>query len=429
MQRLVVICLLGMALLSWAGAPATAKSGSGPVWQIEIADTINPGTADFLKTGLARAAEADAACVVIRVDTPGGLVEAMREMVRDIMASPVPVVVYVAPAGARATSAGAFLVLAGHVAAMAPATHLGAASPVGAGGQDVGGTMKKKAFSDLEALIVSIAKERGRPAELAKAMVSQAKSFDSTEALKQGLVDIIAPDLGSLLKKIAGRRVKTAGGERTIEVAGKAIHYHTPGLRERLLSILANPNLAYILLMIGMMGLYFELAHPGGIFPGVIGGLSLILAFFAMSTLPVSYAGLALLGLSVVFFVAEILVVSKGLFALGGAISLVLGSIMLFESDEEMLRVSMSVLVPTALAVVVFFGTVTFLAVRAQISKASTGAEGMVGLTGVVVEPGKVRVHGELWRSDNGAAMVPGRQVKVVGMDGLVLRVEPLDEP
>ena len=212
-------------------------------------------------------------------------------------------------------------------------------------------------------------------------------------------MDFIAPDLGSLLKMLDGREVKTSAGERTIHTAGKNLHFHTPGLREKLLSILANPNLAYILLMIGMMGLYFELAHPGGVFPGVIGGLALILAFFAMSTLPVSYAGLALLGLAVIFFVAELLVASKGLLALGGAVSLVLGSIMLFDSDEEMLRVSLSILLPTALGVVGFFGTVTYLAVRAQVARATTGSEGMVGLKGVVIEPGKVMVRGELWRA------------------------------
>lgn len=426
MKRMLLAMLACAALLLAVSPWAQSAPGAGAIWQIEIPDTINPGTAEFLKNGLAKAAEADAACVVIKLDTPGGLVDSMREMVRDIMASPVPVVLFVAPAGARATSAGAFLVLAGHIAAMAPATHLGAASPVGAGGQDVGGTMAKKVFSDLEALITSIAKERGRPAEQAKAMVSKAQSFDATEAKKLGLVDIIAPDLGALLKKIAGRTVKTAAGERTIVVAGKAIHYHTPDLRERLLSILANPNLAYILLMIGMMGLYFELSNPGAIFPGVIGGVSLILAFFAMSTLPVSYAGLALLGLAVVFFVAELLVVSKGLLALGGAVSLVLGSIMLFESDEEMFRVSLSVLIPTALAVVSFFGLVTFLAIKAQVSRSATGSEGMVGLIGVVKAPGKVLVAGELWRYQSSDVLVTGQEVRVTNIDGLSLKVTPV---
>jgi membrane-bound serine protease (ClpP class) len=255
-------------------------------------------------------------------------------------------------------------------------------------------------------------------------MVTEARSFDSSEAKKLGLIDLTAADLGELLTKLNGRVVTTAGGQRRIETAGKAISFHKPGLREKILSVLADPNLAYILLMVGMMGLYFELANPGAILPGVVGGISLILAFFAMSTLPISYAGLALLGLGVAMFVAEILVVSKGLLSLGGAISLVLGSIMLFESDDEMMKVSLGVLLPTAAGVVLFFGAVTYLAVRAQVGKSSTGREGMVGLRGVAVAPNKIRVMGELWTVASDSPLTPGQAVEVVGMDGLTLRVK-----
>lgn len=430
-RALLAAALAGLCLILGAVTTPAAKppAGKGAVWVVEIADTINPGTADLFERGLKRAIEADAVCLVLKLDTPGGLVDSMRQMVKAIMASPVPVVVYVAPAGARAASAGAFLLLAGHVAAMAPATNVGAAAPVGAGGQDIKGTMAKKATSDLKAMISSLAKERGRDPKLAMEMVSEARSFDAGEAKKLGLVDLIAPDLGSLLAGLAGREVQTAAGPRRIEVAGKPLHFHTPGWREKLLSVLASPNLAYILLMIGMMGLYFELSNPGAILPGVIGGISLILAFFAMSALPVSYAGLALLGLAVVFFVAEILVVSKGLLALAGAVSLVLGSIMLFDSDDELMRVSVSVLLPTVIGVLIFFGTVTYLAVRSQIRRASTGQEGMVGMVGLVAEQGKVKIMGELWQARSDTPLILGQQVMVRSVNGLVLEVEPLGGP
>lgn len=425
-----LLCLVVWAMTIWAG-PAWAadepRAGAGPVWVIETSDTVNPATAEFLESGIAQANEADAALIVIRLDTPGGLVDSMRGMVKAIMGSNAPVVVFVAPAGARAASAGAFLLLAGHVAAMAPATNVGAASPVGGQGEDVKGTMGKKITADLSAMIKSLAKERGRDPKLAEEMVTEARSFDSTEAKKLGLIDLVAADLGGLLTALNGRVVNTAGGSRKIVTAGKTISFHTPGLREKILSVLASPNLAYILLMIGMMGLYFELSNPGAIFPGVLGGISLILAFFAMSALPISYAGLALLGLGVVMFIAEILVVSKGLLSLAGAVCLVLGSIMLFESDDQMMRVSLSVLVPTAAAVILFFGTVTYLAVRSQVKRATTGREGMVGRRGVAVGPDRVRVMGELWRAASDAPLTPGQAVEVVSMEGLSVRVRVLE--
>ena len=288
-----------------------------------------------------------ASLVVIRLDTPGGLVTSMRQMVKAILACPVPVVVYVSPAGARATSAGAFLMLAAPVAAMAPATHVGAAHPVGGQGQDIKGTMGEKAVSDLKALAVSLAKRRGRDPKLAEQMVVKSTSFDALKAKELGLADMVARDLGDLLQALQGRKVSTvADGEKVIDTKGQTIRFHQPGWREKLLSLLASPNLAYILLMIGLAGLYFELSHPGAIFPGVVGGLALILAFFAMSTLPVSYAGLALIGLAVVLFFAEIKITSYGMLSLAGAASLILGSVMLFKSGERVVAVSLTVLVP-----------------------------------------------------------------------------------
>ncbi len=420
--------LLAAALLLAGGALAAgqkpAMTGAGPVWVIRLHDSINPGSAHFLERGLKEAAAADSCLVVLELDTPGGLVDSMRGMVRAILASPVPVCVYVAPAGARAASAGAFLVLAGQVAAMSPASNLGAAHPVASGGGDIKGAMAEKAVQDLSAMIASLAEQRGRDPNLARSMVTGSKSFDAGQAKEMGLVDLIAPDLGSLLKALQGRVVTTAAGRRTIATAGRNLHYLQPSARDKLISLLANPNLAYILMMIGLMGLYFELSNPGAIFPGVIGGMALILALFAMSTLPVSYTGLALIGLSVVLFIAEIKVTSHGLLSLAGAASLVLGSVMLFDDPSRLIVVSLTVLVPTVATVVAFFVAVTWLAMRAQLSRSSTGSEGLVGRSGVMVAQGKARVLGELWRVKGPEDLAPGEPVLVRKVEGLTLWVE-----
>ncbi|MCB2193014.1 MAG: nodulation protein NfeD [Deltaproteobacteria bacterium] len=426
MPRYLVSMLLALLLaLALCGA-ASAQGADGQVWVIELSDTINPGSAEYLVDGLEQAAMASASLVVIRLDTPGGLVTSMREIVKAILACPVPVVVYVAPAGARATSAGAFIMLAAPVAAMAPATHVGAAHPVGGQGQDIKGTMGEKAVSDLKALAVSLAKRRGRDPKLAEEMVVKSTSFDALKAKELGLADIVARDLGALLQALQGRKVTTAAGEKVIDTKGVTIRFHRPGWREKLLSLLASPNLAYILLMIGLAGLYFELSHPGAVFPGVVGGLALILAFFAMSTLPVSYAGLALIGLAVVLFFAEIKITSYGMLSLAGAASLILGSVMLFKSGETVVAISLTVLIPTALAMILFFGGVAFLAGKAQLSKAVTGQEGLVGAAGVVVDAGRVRLMGELWRYNSSESLEPGQKVEVVEVKGLEIQVRPL---
>ncbi len=427
---LLVLVTAGLAFgPARAAGPATPAAGRGPVFVIELKDTVNPGSADYLAAGLEAAAEADAACAVIQLDTPGGLVDSMRVMVKAILAAPIPVVTYVAPSGARAASAGAFLVLAAPVAAMAPATNLGAAHPVGSGGKDIKGVMAEKVVADLKAMITGLAKRRGRNPEPAAKMVTESASYDAGQAKELGLVDILAHDLGQLLAALEGRVVQTAAGPVRIVSKGKTLRFFEPSLRHKILSLFANPNLAYILLMIGLMGLYFELSTPGAVLPGVVGGLALILALFAMSALPVSYTGLALIGLSVVLFIAEIYVISGGVLAVGGAVALVLGSVMLFDTDNELLKVSLSVLIPTVAGVVVFFGVITWLAMRAQLKKASTGSEGLVGQKGVVVAPGQVRVVGELWRAHSARPLEPGQEVIVTKVEGLLLSVEPLRAP
>lgn len=426
MPRYLILPLMLLLLGLAAPAPVLAQPGQGQVWVIELSDTINPGSSQFLVDGLEQAAVADASLVVIRLDTPGGLVTSMREMVKAILACPVPVVVYVAPAGARATSAGAFIMLAAPLTAMAPATHVGAAHPVGGQGEDIKGIMGEKAVSDLSALAMSLAKRRGRDPKLAEEMVVKSTSFDAMKAKELGLADIVARDLGALLAALQGRKVATVAGEKVIDTKGQTIYFHRPGWRDKLLSLLASPNLAYILLMIGLAGLYFELSHPGAVFPGVVGGLALILAFFAMSTLPVSYAGLALIGLAVVLFFAEIKITSYGLLSLGGAVSLILGSVMLFKSGEKVVAISLTVLVPTALAMILFFGGVAYLAGKAQLAKSVTGREGLLGTAGVVVDAGRVRLLGELWRYESNEPLEPGQKVEVTGVRGLEVQVRPL---
>ncbi|MFH1058494.1 MAG: NfeD family protein [Pseudomonadota bacterium] len=408
-----------------AAPAAPAPGGQGPVWVIELKDNVNPGSARYLVEALQQAAAADAALAVIQLDTPGGLVESMRAMVQAILAAPIPVAVYVAPSGARAASAGAFLVLAAPLAAMAPATQVGAAHPVGAGGQDIKGAMAGKVTQDLMAMARGLAQRRGRPPEVAERMVRESLSLEAGQALKDGVIDVLASDLGSLLGQLEGVTVATAAGPRTITSRGRALVFHTPDWRESLLSALANPNLAYILLMIGLAGLYFELSHPGAIFPGVVGGLALILAFFAMSTLPVSYAGLALIILAVLLFILEIKVVSGGLLALGGAGALILGSIMLFDSPGQLTALSLSVLLPTLITVIAFFGGVAWVAAKAQRAQAVTGAEGLIGQRAVALDAGRVRVLGEIWRAKAAAPFAAGQELIVTKVDGLTLSVEP----
>lgn len=435
-MRLVRPVLLAalLLLLAWvlgaagpalaAEAPGPAPAGSGPVWVIRLHGTINPGSAHYLERALTDANADAASLVVLELDTPGGLVDSMRAMVRAILASNAPVCVYVAPAGARAASAGAFLVLAGQVAAMSPASNLGAAHPVSGGGGDIKGDMAEKAVQDLAAMIASLAKQHGRDAALARSMVTKSRSFDAAQAEEKGLVDLLAPDLGHLLTSLQGKVVTTAAGRRVINTAGKTLHFVEPSTRDKLISLLADPNLAYILLMIGLMGLYFELSTPGAVFPGVIGGLALLLALFAMSALPVSYTGLALIGLSVVLFIAEIKIISHGLLSLAGAASLVLGSVMLFDEPGRLVAVSLVVLVPTVATVMAFFVVVTWLAMRAQLSRGATGAEGLVGRSGVMVSAGKARVLGELWNVKGPEGLAPGEPVRVTKLEGLTLTVE-----
>ena len=393
---------------------------------MDVDGVINPATATFLERGLEEARKQEAALVVVRLDTPGGLASSMRTMVKAIMNSPVPVVVYVAPRGAGAASAGVMVTVSAHVAAMAPGTNIGAAHPVSAGGGDIGKTMSEKVVNDMASYGRSIAQEKGRNADWVEKAIRESVSITAEEAVRKHVVDLEAADVDELLARIDGREITLKQGKEILNTKGLEKKYFQPGVRDRILRTISDPNIAYILMMIGLAGLYFELSHPGAIFPGVIGAISLIIAFYSFQTLPVNYAGLLLIVLAIILFIAEIKIASYGMLSLGGLICLTLGSVMLFED----VGVSLRLMAPTIILIGGFFVVVSGLAFRAYRSKPKTGVEGLIGQRGLVqqsIDPeGLVFVHGEIWRAVSEEKMEPGDKIQVEGVDGLVLRVKRL---
>ena len=399
---------------------------------ISIDESINPGTAAFLARGTQEAEQDEAVLLVVQLDTPGGLVSSMRTMVKTIMNASVPVVVYVSPSGAQAASAGVFVVMAADVAAMAPGTNIGAAHPVVAGGKEMDETMNTKMVNDLVAFIKSIASRRGRNADWAEEAVRKSVSITAEEALKLHVVDLVAKDMNDLLEKLEGWPVQTRDGEKKLALKGASIERIQENLRDKILKTVSNPNIAYILMLIGLAGLYFELSHPGAIFPGVIGGISLILAFYAFQTLSVNYAGLLLILLGAILFLLEIKVTSYGLLSIGGVICLTLGSIMLFNTGNSDVQVSWSVLIPAVLIISSFFIAVALLAIRAHIARPRTGYQGLIGEIAVAKEAlapeGKVFVHGELWNATSEDIVTAGTRVEVIGVENLLLKVRKIGD-
>jgi len=391
---------------------------------IDLEGPINPGTATFMVRGIEEAEERGSELVIIRLDTPGGLASSMRTMVKAILNSSIPVVVYVAPRGAGAASAGVMVTVAAHVAAMAPGTNIGAAHPVTAGGKDIEKTMSEKVVNDMASYGRGIAQDKGRNAEWVEKAIRESVSITAEEAVKKNVVDLVASDMDELLKLLDGREVTLRQGKVTLKTKDVAKNFYHPGFRDRVLKVISDPNIAYILMMIGLAGLYFELAHPGVIFPGVIGAISLILAFYSFQTLPVNYAGLLLIVLAIILFIAEVKVTSYGMLSLGGIISLTLGSIMLFED----VGVSLRLMAPTVALVAGFFVVVSTLAYRAYRSRPKGGMDGLVGEVGLVRKPidpeGLVFVHGEYWRARCKEKIDEGERVEVEGVDGLILKVK-----
>ena len=412
-----------------AAGETIATGEPGLVVHLRVSSIIQPVASEFVRDALAEASSAGAGAVVLELNTPGGLLESTREIFSSMLASDVPVVVFVAPQGAQAASAGFFLLMAADVAAMAPGTNTGAAHPVGGQGETIEGVLGEKVEQDAAATIRSLAARHGRNVELAQSAVVESKSFTASEALENGLIDVVADDLEDLLEKIDGRSVTKNGETRVLRTASAEPREVEMTVFQRLRSIIAHPNVAYLLLGLGGLGVYFELANPGAIFPGVLGAICLILAFYGLSVLPVNYAGVALLIVAGILFLLEIKVAGFGLLGAGGVIALILGSIMLFKSADPALRVSLELVLgmaAVAAAVLTFLVTVVL---RVHRRRASTGREGMVHERGVartdLAPRGKVTVHGEIWEAVSDAPVAAGQPVEVVEVDGLLLRVQP----
>jgi membrane-bound serine protease (ClpP class) len=410
-----------------------AGAAVAPVDLIKIEGAISPVTVRLVETALDRARADGAQALIIQLDTPGGLERSMRTIAQRMLNADVPVIVYVGPTGARAASAGVFLTMAAHVAAMAPATNIGAAHPVSIGGGGDKESMKKVA-NDAAAFIRTVALERGRNADWAEKSVRQSVSIGEREAVRLKVVDLVADSVPDLLAKIDGRTVKTARGPVTFTTRDAVVKPIEVGFRDRVLNVITDPNVAYVLMMLGMLGLFFELSNPGVILPGVIGGISLILAFFAFQSLPINYAGLLLILFGIALLVAEIKIVSHGILAMGGIVAMSLGSLMLFDAPEVGFRISWWVIAPTVGATAGMFLFVVAVGVRALKRRPLLGASGLIGQTAVARGPldheGQVAMQGELWKAiAEGDPVADGAPVRVVGVDGLTLKVVKAGEP
>jgi membrane-bound serine protease (ClpP class) len=418
-------CLVFLCLC----VPEALPAQSGEIHIIKVSGPISPGSADFVVTAIKKASRQEAACLIIALDTPGGLAESMRDIVMATLASKVPVVVYVSPSGARAASAGVMITMAADIAAMAPGTNIGAAHPVGAGGEQVNETMNEKVVNDMVAHARSVAKKRGRNDAWVEKAIRESVSVTETEAVKEKIVDLIAVDMDDLIRQINGRKIE---GKRDLKLDGAVRKVVQESLRTKILKTISDPNIAYILMMIGLAGLYFELSHPGVLFPGVVGGIAIILAFFAFQTLPVNYAGILLIFLAIIFFVLEMKVASYGLLSIAGVTSFLLGSLMLFDSESPEMQISLKVLMPTVILVSGFFIVVAGLVFKTHVSKPMTGDAGLIGETGVVktklMPEGKIFVHGEIWNAMSKTPVETGARVKVVKVENLLLEVEPIEQ-
>jgi len=411
-------------------------SALGVVHLLEFDDlVINPVTARYFTKSISRAYEDRAECLIVRLDTPGGLQKSMEMMYKAILNSRVPIVVYVAPEGAQATSAGVFIALSAHITAMAPTTKIGSAHPVAVGGGQMDDDVKNKIIEHTVAEVKKIAEKRERNVEWAEKAVRDSISSTWTEALDQNVIDLIADDLDDLLDKIDGWKVETEDGERVLHTKGAEIHAVKMNLRDRILSIISDPNIAYMLLILGFYGLFFELSNPGSVFPGAVGGICIILAFFALQTLPVNYAGLLLIFLAIVLFILEVKITSYGLLSVGGVVSMLIGSMMLIDSTEPfayIFKISWQIIFPAVLVTAAFFITGMVLAIKSHRKKTITGKEGLIGAVGVcqteISPEGTIFLHGELWSSVSREEIQPKEKVKVIGADGLTLTVEKLRE-
>ena len=425
------LMVLGLALFSRSIRGTTREVSSATIVQINLDDVVHPVSADYVKDGLNHAKTIGARAVILRLNTPGGLVDSMREMVEAVLSSPVPVITWVGPNGARAASAGFFILLSGDLAVMAPGTNTGAAHPVSSTGQKIEDVMEKKIVSDATAYIRSYTAKRGRNAALAELGVTESRSFTADEAFKNNLIDAVISDVQGIVDQYNGKEIHRIDDRAvTLQLKGAAVENFEMTARQKILSRVLDPNLALILALGGLLGIYLEITHPGFVLPGVFGAISFILALFAFNMLPVSWTGAALILLAIVLFALEGTVTSHGILALGGILSMIAGGLMLVQGPIPQLRVRLS----TTLAVTFPIAIITVLLVRlVYISyrrKSVTGEEGMLGEAGVaktdILNDGKVLVHGEYWNASSMQRIPAGARVRVVRVEGLKVEVEPL---
>ncbi|MGA3287548.1 MAG: nodulation protein NfeD [Bacteroidota bacterium] len=398
---------------------------------LKIDGAINPASSAFIERGIVSSAEKNAECLIIQLNTPGGLLTSTRIIVSAILESKIPIVVYVAPGGAHAGSAGVFITMAAHIAAMAPGTNIGAAHPVEMEGK-MDSVMGEKVTNDAAAFIRTIAEKRNRNLKWAEDAVRKSQAITETEALDTNVIDLIAKNVDELLTQIDGKQIETISGTTTLHTKGARIEQMEMGWAEKLLDLLSNPNIALILFQLGTIGLILELYNPGSIFPGIVGVISLVLAFYSMHTLPINYAGLALIIFGIILFLLEIKIISHGMLAIGGAVSIFLGSIMLIRTSSvlEFVEISWSVILASVIISTFFFVVIIGLGVKAQRRKPTTGVEGLIGQSGDVVEilkpEGVVRVNGEFWNAESLSGTIEkGNRIRVVRINGLKLLVEP----
>jgi len=404
----------------------------GDVVLLKVNGIIHPPTANYIKNGISFGEKINADLIIIELNTPGGLMTSMREITTTILNSPIPVAIYVSPAGSQAASAGFFILMSADLAIMAPGTNTGSAHPVGGKGEDLPKHLGKKIEEDASATIRTLAEKKGRNLDLAEKAVKNSLSYTETEALDNNLIDFIANSVDDILKKADGKEIEKLDKKIKLNLKGKKIIEFPMNFAQKILSIIANPDIAYLLMMLGFLGIYVEITHPGGIFPGVIGVLSLLLSFYALSVLPVNYAGFALILLGIILLILEIKVTSYGALAVGGILSFIFGSMILIDSPIPSLRISMKTIIPITIFMVLMVFILTRLAIKAHLSKVSTGEEGIVGEEGKTVtevyKDGKVFVHGEYWNAFSDETIPPETKIKVIKVDGMKLKVKKTED-